>query len=234
MNTVDVSPRHPGSGGPPGRARGRSRGVRSRSTASLLRSRRRPLSGRAPARRKRVTQLSLGVMARSLKENERRLPLHPHHLSRIPDDLRGRIYLERDYGESFGVSDAQLKDWVAGVPDPRAARRGVRRHPAAQADAQRHRRDARRAGPLGLAALRAGRRTHPDRHRPEADPDRVRGDEPLAAATARSACTCSTRTTSSPATARCCTPCRSPGRPVTTGVGCARWSSASARPPAVR
>jgi len=60
-----------------------------------------------------VTQLSLGVMARSLKENERRLPLHPHHLSRIPDDLRGRIYLERDFGESFGVSDAQLNDWVA-------------------------------------------------------------------------------------------------------------------------
>ena len=60
-----------------------------------------------------MTQLRLGVMARSLKENERRLPLHPHHLSRIPDDLRGRIYLERDFGESFGVSDAQLKDWVA-------------------------------------------------------------------------------------------------------------------------
>jgi len=62
-----------------------------------------------------VTQLSLGVLARSLKENERRLPLHPHHLSRIPDDLRGSIYLERDFGESFGVSNAQLEDWVAGV-----------------------------------------------------------------------------------------------------------------------
>ncbi|HYN73514.1 MAG TPA: N(5)-(carboxyethyl)ornithine synthase [Nakamurella sp.] len=62
-----------------------------------------------------MTQLSLGVMARSLKENERRLPLHPHHLSRIPDDLRGSIYLERDFGESFGVSNAQLEDWVAGV-----------------------------------------------------------------------------------------------------------------------
>jgi alanine dehydrogenase len=62
-----------------------------------------------------MTQLSLGVMARSLKENERRLPLHPQHLYRIPDDLRGSIYLERDYGAGFGVSDAQLKDWVAGV-----------------------------------------------------------------------------------------------------------------------
>ena len=46
-----------------------------------------------------MDQLSLGVMARSLKENERRLPIHPQHLGRIPDDLRGRIFLERGYGE---------------------------------------------------------------------------------------------------------------------------------------
>jgi len=54
-------------------------------------------------------------MARSLKENERRLALHPHHLSRIPDDLRDSIYLERGFGASFGLSDAQLEEWVAGV-----------------------------------------------------------------------------------------------------------------------
>ena len=61
-----------------------------------------------------MNKLSLGVMARSLKENERRLPLHPHHLARIPDDLRESIYLERGYGDRFGVSDDQLKGWVAG------------------------------------------------------------------------------------------------------------------------
>jgi alanine dehydrogenase len=61
-----------------------------------------------------VNQLSLGVMARSRKENERRLPFHPQHLSRIPDDLRGSIYLERGYGNRFGMSDDQLKGWVAG------------------------------------------------------------------------------------------------------------------------
>ncbi|HEX5772262.1 MAG TPA: N(5)-(carboxyethyl)ornithine synthase [Nocardioidaceae bacterium] len=58
--------------------------------------------------------LNLGVMARSLKENERRLPLHPQHLSRIPDDLRDNVFLERGYGESFGVPDEELKGWVAG------------------------------------------------------------------------------------------------------------------------
>ncbi|HEU4514606.1 MAG TPA: N(5)-(carboxyethyl)ornithine synthase [Nocardioidaceae bacterium] len=61
-----------------------------------------------------MNQLNLGVMARSLKENERRLPLHPQHLSRIPDDLRDRVFLERGYGESFGVSDDELEGWVAG------------------------------------------------------------------------------------------------------------------------
>jgi len=62
-----------------------------------------------------VNQLSLGVMARSLKENERRLPLHPDHFGRIPDDLRGSVYLERGYGDGFGVSDDQLKSRVAGL-----------------------------------------------------------------------------------------------------------------------
>ena len=68
----------------------------------------------APAEGDGVHQLSLGVMGRSRKENERRLPLHPQHLSRIPDDLRETIYLERDYGARFGMSDDQLKGWVAG------------------------------------------------------------------------------------------------------------------------
>ena len=62
-----------------------------------------------------MNQLSLGVMARSLKENERRLPLHPHHLGRIPDDLRESVFLERGYGDPFGLSDDQLKGWVAGL-----------------------------------------------------------------------------------------------------------------------
>ena len=61
-----------------------------------------------------VHQLSLGVMARSLKEHEHRLPLHPQHLGRIPADLRESIYLEGGYGDRFGSSEDQLKGWVAG------------------------------------------------------------------------------------------------------------------------
>jgi len=61
-----------------------------------------------------VKQLSLGVVARSSKPDERRLPLHPHHLARIPEDLRGNVYLERGYGDRYGVPDDRLKGWVAG------------------------------------------------------------------------------------------------------------------------
>jgi alanine dehydrogenase len=61
-----------------------------------------------------VKQLSLGIVGRSSKENERRLPLHPHHLGRIPDELRERVYLERGYGDRYGMSDDELKGWVAG------------------------------------------------------------------------------------------------------------------------
>lgn len=62
-----------------------------------------------------MDQLSLGVMARSLKENERRLAIHPLHVERIAADLRERIYLEHGYGERFGVPDEYLAACVAGL-----------------------------------------------------------------------------------------------------------------------
>jgi len=62
-----------------------------------------------------VDQLSLGVIARSRKENEQRLAIHPLHIERIEVDLRRRIYLERGYGAPFGVPDAPLADRVAGL-----------------------------------------------------------------------------------------------------------------------
>ncbi|HEY5988821.1 MAG TPA: hypothetical protein VIV12_20940, partial [Streptosporangiaceae bacterium] len=39
-----------------------------------------------------MDQLSLGVMARSRKENERRLALHPLHIERIGADVRQRMH----------------------------------------------------------------------------------------------------------------------------------------------
>jgi alanine dehydrogenase len=62
-----------------------------------------------------VDQFSLGVIARSRKDNEQRLAIHPLHVERIEAGLRRRIYLERGYGERFGVPDGHLADYVAGM-----------------------------------------------------------------------------------------------------------------------
>ena len=63
----------------------------------------------------RVALLSVGVLARSLKENERRLPIHPLHLDRIDASLRRSVYLEQGYGQEFGMPDEQLAGQVAGM-----------------------------------------------------------------------------------------------------------------------
>jgi len=62
-----------------------------------------------------VDQLSLGVLARSRKENERRLAIHPLHLEGIEAGLRRSVYLERGYGERFGRPDGELAEHVGGV-----------------------------------------------------------------------------------------------------------------------
>ena len=62
-----------------------------------------------------MDRLSVGVMARSRKENELRQAIHPLHIEGIAADLRQRIYLEHGYGERFGVLDGRLAGLVAGL-----------------------------------------------------------------------------------------------------------------------
>ncbi|GAA2607870.1 N(5)-(carboxyethyl)ornithine synthase [Paractinoplanes durhamensis] len=62
-----------------------------------------------------MDQLSVAVLSHSRKEHERRLPIHPRHLERIDADLRGSVFLERGYGEDFGMSDEQLAPHVGGL-----------------------------------------------------------------------------------------------------------------------
>ena len=59
--------------------------------------------------------LSLGVLARSRKPNERRLPIHPAHFSRIDRRFRQRIFLEHGYGSDFGATDDALAALVGGI-----------------------------------------------------------------------------------------------------------------------
>lgn len=61
-----------------------------------------------------ATPLTMGVIGTSSMENERRLPLHPDHLERIPPELREAITLEHGYGEQFRRTDADLAHLVGG------------------------------------------------------------------------------------------------------------------------
>jgi alanine dehydrogenase len=62
-----------------------------------------------------MKELSLGVIARSRKPDEYRLPIHPAHLDRIDPAVRRRVFLEVGYGERFGVADNRLASLVGGL-----------------------------------------------------------------------------------------------------------------------
>ncbi len=58
---------------------------------------------------------TLGVIGSSRKPDERRVPIHPGHFDRIPEELRARIVLEAGYGERFGIADAELRPLVGSI-----------------------------------------------------------------------------------------------------------------------
>ncbi|MDR7086401.1 alanine dehydrogenase [Aeromicrobium panaciterrae] len=62
-----------------------------------------------------MSQLDLGVIAHTSKENERRLPLHPRHLERLTKAARPHVFLEEGYGRDFGYSDEELLPLVGGI-----------------------------------------------------------------------------------------------------------------------
>jgi alanine dehydrogenase len=57
----------------------------------------------------------LGVIGTSLKPDERRVPIHPEHLGRLPEAARRRLIFESGYGDRFGVTDAALADQSGGI-----------------------------------------------------------------------------------------------------------------------
>ena len=58
---------------------------------------------------------SFGVVGRSRKENESRVPIHPDHFALIPDDVAKRLVFEEGYGEPFAVSDNELAERFGGL-----------------------------------------------------------------------------------------------------------------------
>jgi alanine dehydrogenase len=60
-----------------------------------------------------VAQQTIGVVGASRKDGDLRRPIHPRHLVRIDEDLRGQLFIEHGYGEHFGVADEEIA--AAGV-----------------------------------------------------------------------------------------------------------------------
>jgi alanine dehydrogenase len=62
-----------------------------------------------------MSAMTFGVIGTSKKENEHRYPIHPEHLSRLPEASRRRLIFEKGYGDPFDVSDAELAAQSGGV-----------------------------------------------------------------------------------------------------------------------
>jgi N5-(carboxyethyl)ornithine synthase len=62
-----------------------------------------------------MSNLKFGVIGTSRKVDERRFPIHPEHLIRIPEQIRRQLIFEEGYGTAFGVSDSTLSDQSGGI-----------------------------------------------------------------------------------------------------------------------
>lgn len=62
-----------------------------------------------------MSDLKFGVIATSKKENERRIPIHPEHFSRIPKQLLKQLIFEEGYGLPHGISDSKIASQTGGI-----------------------------------------------------------------------------------------------------------------------
>ncbi|WP_121628801.1 N(5)-(carboxyethyl)ornithine synthase [Poseidonibacter antarcticus] len=62
-----------------------------------------------------MNNLKIGVIGTSKKEDEQRYPIHPAHLSRIPEELRKQLIFEEGYGIPFGITDDQIASQTGGI-----------------------------------------------------------------------------------------------------------------------
>ena len=58
--------------------------------------------------------LTVGVIGKSLKENEKRVAIHPEHIKRISKRFRTQITFEVGYGLKFGMDDQAIAKLTSG------------------------------------------------------------------------------------------------------------------------
>jgi alanine dehydrogenase len=62
-----------------------------------------------------MSNLQLGVIGTSRKVDERRIPIHPEHLPRIPEAIRRQLIFEEGYGAPFHIPDAEIAAQTGGT-----------------------------------------------------------------------------------------------------------------------
>jgi alanine dehydrogenase len=62
-----------------------------------------------------MSLLKMGVIGTSKKEDERRVPIHPEHLMRLPEPIRKQLVFEKGYGKPFNMVDEQISEITGGV-----------------------------------------------------------------------------------------------------------------------
>ncbi len=62
-----------------------------------------------------MNMLKFGVIGTSKKEDERRIPIHPEHLMRLPEQTRRQLIFEEGYGTPFDIADSEMSDRSGGV-----------------------------------------------------------------------------------------------------------------------
>ncbi len=62
-----------------------------------------------------MNKLKFGVIGTSRKEDERRIPIHPEHLMRLPEQIRRQLIFEEGYGAPFNITDSEMSDQSGGV-----------------------------------------------------------------------------------------------------------------------
>ncbi len=58
---------------------------------------------------------TFGVIGTSRKEDERRIPIHPDHLGRLPEKVRRQLIFEEGYGRPLGIEDAEIAAQTGGI-----------------------------------------------------------------------------------------------------------------------
>lgn len=59
--------------------------------------------------------LTMGVIGTSKKQDERRVPIHPEHLNRLPEHIRKQLIFEKGYGKPFNITDEEIRTKTGGI-----------------------------------------------------------------------------------------------------------------------